>query len=46
VDGAARQQQRSCNGGTPAGSFWTAKAIGLSARANGQLGPGYPSQPY
>jgi endoglucanase len=36
----------SCNGGTPAGTFWTAKAIGLSARANGQLGPGYPSQPY
>ncbi len=36
----------SCNGGPAAGTFWPAKAIGLSARANGQLGPGYPSQPY
>jgi endoglucanase len=35
-----------CNGGPAAGSFWTAKALGLSANANGQLGPGYPSQPY
>jgi endoglucanase len=36
----------SCNGGTPAGTFWTAKALGLSARAKGKFGPGYPSQPY
>lgn len=36
----------SCNGGPPAGTFWPAKAIGLSAHANKQLGPGYPSQPY
>jgi endoglucanase len=35
-----------CNGGPPAGTFWIAKALGLSARANGKLGPGYPSQPY
>ncbi len=36
----------SCNGGPPAGTFWTTKAEGLAARANGQLGPGYPSRPY
>ena len=36
----------SCNGGPPAGTFWPAKAEGLSERANGRLGPGYPSQPY
>jgi endoglucanase len=35
-----------CNGGPPAGTFWDAKAEALSARANGKLGPGYPSQPY
>jgi endoglucanase len=36
----------SCNGGPPAGTFWPAKAIGMSALANGKLGPGYPSEPY
>ena len=36
----------SCNGGPAAGTFWPAKAEGLSARANGKLGPGYPSLPY
>jgi endoglucanase len=36
----------SCNGGPPAGTFWTAKALGLAARANGKLGPGYPSRPF
>ena len=36
----------SCNGGPPSGTFWPAKALGLSAHANGKLGPGYPSQPY
>jgi endoglucanase len=36
----------SCNGGPPAGTFWPAKALSMSARANGKLGPGYPSQPY
>jgi endoglucanase len=36
----------SCNGGPPAGSWWPARAEQLSANANGQLGPGYPSKPY
>jgi endoglucanase len=36
----------SCNGGTPAGTFWAARAIDLAAHANGRLGPGYPSRPY
>lgn len=36
----------SCGGGPPAGTFWAAKALGLSARANAKLGPGYPSQPF
>ena len=36
----------SCDGGPPAGTFWTAKALGLAARANGKLGPGYPSRPF
>ncbi|HEY2162287.1 MAG TPA: glycoside hydrolase family 6 protein [Solirubrobacteraceae bacterium] len=35
-----------CNGGPASGTFWAAKALALSARANGKLGPGYPSQPY
>jgi endoglucanase len=35
-----------CGGGPPGGTFWTAKAIGLASRANGKLGPGYPSLPY
>jgi endoglucanase len=36
----------SCNGGTPSGSFWPARAISLAEHANGKLGPGYPSRPY
>lgn len=36
----------SCNGGPAAGTFWPAKAISMSALANGRLGPGFPSQPY
>jgi hypothetical protein len=36
----------SCNGGPPSGQFWPAYALGLAARANGKLGPGYPSRPY
>ena len=35
-----------CGGGTPAGTFWSAYAIGLAERANQQLGPGLPSRPY
>jgi endoglucanase len=35
-----------CNGGPAPGNFWVAGALGLASRANGQLGPGYPSQPY
>ncbi len=35
-----------CNGGPSSGSFWPAYALGLAARANGQLGPGFPSHPY
>jgi endoglucanase len=35
-----------CNGGPPSGTFWVARAEGLAANANAQLGPGYPSKPY
>ena len=36
-----------CNGSTtPAGAFSPTRAEGLAARANAQLGPGYPSRPY
>jgi endoglucanase len=35
-----------CNGGPAAGTFWVKRAVGLGKRANGQLGPGYPSRPY
>lgn len=35
-----------CGGGPPAGTFWVQRALGLAARANGKLGPGYPSRPY
>ena len=35
-----------CRGGPNPGTFWPARAIGLAARANDQLGPGYPSRPY
>lgn len=34
-----------CGGGPP-GVFWPARAIDLASRANGRLGPGYPSRPY
>lgn len=36
----------SCHGGPPSGTFWPAEALRLAARANGRLGPGYPSRPY
>jgi endoglucanase len=35
-----------CGGGPAGGIFWPARAIGLAARANGRLGPGYPGRPY
>ena len=35
-----------CGGGPPSGDFWPARAIGLAARANGRLGPHFPSAPY
>src|SRR5438105_4147694 len=35
-----------CNGGPKPGNFWVAGALRLVSRANGQLGPGYPSAPY
>jgi hypothetical protein len=35
-----------CGGGPPANTFWPARAISLAARANGRLGPHYPSAPY
>jgi endoglucanase len=35
-----------CNGGTSPGTFWTARAIELAARAQNKLGPGYPRNPY
>jgi hypothetical protein len=35
-----------CGGGPPGGVFWPARAVGLAARANQQLGPGFPSKPY
>ena len=40
------QSGGSCNGGTPSGTFWTARAVELAAAADGRLGPGYPSRPY
>jgi endoglucanase len=36
----------SCNGGPASGDFWPARAISEAQRANGKLGPGYPSMPY
>jgi endoglucanase len=36
----------SCHGGPPSGTWWEARALGLAARANAQLGPGFPSRPY
>lgn len=35
-----------CGGGPPGGVFWPARAIALATRANGRLGPHYPSRPY
>jgi Glycosyl hydrolases family 6 len=35
-----------CGGGPPAAVFWTAQAIGMAARANQRLGPGFPSRRY
>jgi endoglucanase len=35
-----------CNGGPSGGLFFPTYAEGLASRANGKLGPGYPSQPY
>ncbi len=35
-----------CNGGPNSGTFWPRYAIGEASRANGRLGPGYPSKPY
>jgi endoglucanase len=35
-----------CGGGPPGGVFWPARAEGEAARANRQLGPGFPSRPY
>jgi endoglucanase len=36
----------SCRGGTAAGTFWLARAVGLASRAQGKIGPRYPSLPY
>jgi endoglucanase len=35
-----------CGGGPPGGVFYPARAEALAARANGRLGPRYPSKPY
>lgn len=35
-----------CGGGPPGGVFWPARAEGEASRANGQLGPNLPRQPY
>jgi endoglucanase len=35
-----------CNGGPSGGVFWPVRAEGEAQRANMQLGPGYPTQPY
>ena len=35
-----------CGAGPPASVFWVKRAIGLAARANQRLGPGYRSRPY
>ncbi len=40
------QSGGSCRGGTPSGTFWTARAVELAAAANDRLGPTYPSRRY
>ena len=35
-----------CNGGTPAGTFWLARALTEARNANAQLGPHYKNRPY
>jgi endoglucanase len=35
----------SCNGGTPSGTFFLARALTEAANANARLGPRYPSRP-
>jgi Glycosyl hydrolases family 6 len=35
-----------CNGGTPSGTFWLARALTEARNANAQLGPHYKSRPY
>jgi hypothetical protein len=35
-----------CNGGTPSGTFWLARALTEARNANAQLGPHYRSRPY
>jgi endoglucanase len=35
-----------CNGGPSGGIFFPSYAESLASRANGKLGPGYPSKPY
>ena len=35
-----------CHGGPPPGTFWPARAIALSARAQAKLGPGFPTNAY
>jgi endoglucanase len=35
-----------CNGGTPSGTFWMARALTEARNANARLGPHYPSRPY
>jgi len=35
-----------CNGGTPSGTFWLARALTEARNANARLGPHYPSRPY
>ncbi|MGN6870797.1 MAG: glycoside hydrolase family 6 protein [Solirubrobacteraceae bacterium] len=35
-----------CNGGTPSGTFWLARALTEARNANAQLGPHYKSRPF
>jgi endoglucanase len=35
-----------CGGGPPSGIFWPARAIGMAARAQGKLGPGFAGDRY